>query len=302
MAGEGTPWLPRFPSGPTPSKTRAPQPAKLSTSCRHLLKGRKIRKVIEQQDYEFLQAFWTRRAVIAYSLFAFNILIFILMTFAGGSDNPSTQLGFGVKSNMEIDNGETWRFITPIFLHIGLLHLAFNSYALWIVGPQVEKLYGGPRFFLLYLLTGIAGVAASYWYHPQYPSAGASGAIFGLFGVLLVFSFKYRKSVPAFFSSALGRGILMTVGINLLIGYTIPSGRQCRARGWPARRLRPGRRRSLCPSGRAGASRSSRFFRGHLLRSSLSASFKLRRTTRGPAFRSAMWLERGLQSATWLPR
>ena len=45
-----------------------------------------------------------------------------------------------------IDNGEIWRFITPIFIHIGLLHLAFNSYALWIVGPQVEKLYGGARF------------------------------------------------------------------------------------------------------------------------------------------------------------
>lgn len=176
----------------------------------------------QQQDLEFLQAFWSRRAVVAYSLFAFNIIVFILMTLAGGSENPSTLMGFGVKSNMEIDNGETWRFITPIFLHIGILHLAFNSYALWIVGPQVEKLYGGPRFFLLYVLTGVAGVAASYWYHPADPSAGASGAIFGLFGVLLVFSFKYRKTVPAFFSSALGRGILMTVGINLLIGYTIP--------------------------------------------------------------------------------
>jgi rhomboid protease GluP len=176
--------------------------------------------VIEQQDYEFLQAFWTRRPIVAYSLFAFNILVFVLMLLAGGSDQ--TLLEFGAKSNYHIDNGEIWRFVTPIFLHVGLLHLAFNSYALWIVGPQVEKLYGGARFFLLYLLTGIAGVAASYWYHPEDPSAGASGAIFGLFGVLLVFSIKYRKSIPAFFSQALGKGILMTVLINLAIGFYIP--------------------------------------------------------------------------------
>ena len=129
---------------------------------------------------------------------------------------------FGAKQNLLIDNGEIWRFITPIFLHIGLLHLAFNSYALWIVGPQVEKLYGGPRFLILYLLTGVAGVAASYGYHPYVLSAGASGAIFGLFGVLLVFSIKYRKTIPAFFSQALGKGILMTVAINLAIGFFVP--------------------------------------------------------------------------------
>lgn len=178
--------------------------------------------MIEEQDLDFLRAFWDRRAVIAYSLFALNIIIFVLMEFAGGSTNPATMLAFGVKSNFEINNGETWRFITPVFLHIGLLHLAFNSYALWIVGPQVEKLYGAPKFLLLYLLTGIAGVGASYWYHPFIVSAGASGAIFGLFGVLLVFSFKYRKTIPAFFSKALGKGILLTVGINLVIGFMIP--------------------------------------------------------------------------------
>jgi rhomboid protease GluP len=177
--------------------------------------------VIEQQDYEFLQAFWTRRAIVSYSIFAFNILIFILMTFAGGSENQSTLLAFGAKLNELIKDGEVWRFVTPIFLHIGFLHLAFNSYALWIVGPQVEKLYGGPRFLLLYVLTGIAGVAASYLYHPETLSAGASGAIFGLFGVLLVFSIKYRKSIPSFFSQALGKGMLMTLGINLVIGWNI---------------------------------------------------------------------------------
>jgi len=177
--------------------------------------------VIEQHELDFLRAFRSRRTVVAYSLFAFNILIFLLMAFAGGS-NESTLLAFGVKANAQIDNGEVWRFITPIFIHIGLLHLAFNSYALWIVGPQVEKLYGGPRFLLLYVMTGIAGVAASYWYHPDIFSAGASGAIFGLFGVLLVFSFKYRGTIPAFFSQALSRGILLTVGINLFIGFQVP--------------------------------------------------------------------------------
>jgi membrane associated rhomboid family serine protease len=176
--------------------------------------------VVEQQELEFLHAFRTRRTVISYSLFAFNILVFLLMSLAGGSQNLDTLLGFGAKHNVAIDSGETWRFVTPIFLHIGFLHLAFNSYALWIVGPQVEKLYGGPRFLLLYLITGVAGVAASYFYNPYIPSAGASGAIFGLFGVLLVFSFKYRKSVPAFFSNALGSGILLTLGINLVIGWT----------------------------------------------------------------------------------
>jgi rhomboid protease GluP len=178
--------------------------------------------VIEQQDYEFLQAFWTRRTVVAYSIFAFNILIFLLMTISGGSENQDTLIAFGAKWNELIKEREVWRFITPIFLHIGFLHLAFNSYALWIVGPHVEKLYGGARFLLLYLLTGIAGVAASYWYHPDTLSAGASGAIFGLFGVLLVFSIKYRKTVPAFFSKALGKGMLQTLAINLAIGFLVP--------------------------------------------------------------------------------
>ena len=178
--------------------------------------------MIEQQDLDFLHTFWARKAVIAYSLFALNIIIFILMEFAGGSTNDLTMLAFGVKSNYEINSGEIWRLVTPVFLHIGLLHLAFNSYALWIVGPQVEKLYGASRFLFLYVMTGIAGVVASYWYHPDIVSAGASGAIFGLFGVLLVFSFRYRKTIPAFFSKALGKGILLTVGINLVIGFMIP--------------------------------------------------------------------------------
>jgi rhomboid protease GluP len=146
--------------------------------------------VSDSSHLEFLHAVWTRRPLFTYIFFGFNLLIFLSMALAGGSTNELTLRAFGVKDNAAIANGEWWRFITPIFIHIGMLHLFFNSYALWIVGPQVEKLYGPARFVILYVLTGIAGVYASYYYHPQTISAGASGAIFGLFGVLLVFGIR----------------------------------------------------------------------------------------------------------------
>ena len=179
--------------------------------------------VVPEDHLEFLHAVWSRRPLFTYIFLGANIVIFLLMAFAGGSINESTLMAFGVKSNPAIARGEWWRFITPIFIHIGMLHLFFNSYALWIVGPQVEKLYGAARFVILYVLTGVAGVYASYFYHPQSESAGASGAIFGLFGVLLVFGVRYRNSIPPFFKRAVGTGVLPVIVINLIIGFTIPA-------------------------------------------------------------------------------
>ena len=178
--------------------------------------------MVEERDVEFLRAFWTRPSNVTYVLFGFNILIFILIQLAGGPNNDAALLGFGVKSNYEINHGEYWRFVTPIFIHIGFLHIIFNSYAIWIVGPQVEKLYGPARFTIIYVLSGIGGVVGSYWRHPFLPSAGASGAIFGLFGALLVFGFKYRGSIPHAFQKAVGRGVLPVIAINLFIGQVIP--------------------------------------------------------------------------------
>jgi membrane associated rhomboid family serine protease len=179
--------------------------------------------VTQERDLEFAQTMRARPAIFTKIILGLNILIFLVMTLAGGTTNELTLLAFGVKSNPHIDAGEVWRFVTPIFIHIGLLHLFFNSYALWMVGAQVEKLYGGSRFLLLYLLTGIAGVVASYWYSPGNLSAGASGAIFGLFGVLLVFGYKYKDSIPPFFQRAVGSGVLPVIVINLIIGFTIPA-------------------------------------------------------------------------------
>ena len=163
--------------------------------------------MIPEDHLDFLQAVWTRRPRFTYIFLAINIVIFLLMSLAGGTTSEETLMAFGVKSNAQIDQGQLWRFVTPIFIHIGLLHLLFNSYALWMVGPQVEKLYGSERFVILYVVTGVAGVFGSYFYHPQSISAGASGAIFGLFGVLLVFGIRYRHSIPPFFKRAVGTSV-----------------------------------------------------------------------------------------------
>ena len=179
--------------------------------------------MISEDHLDFMHALWSRRTTYTYVFLVLNILIFVMMELAGGTTNEATLMAFGVKSNPEIDQGQVWRLVTPIFIHIGLLHLFFNSYALWMVGPQVEKLYGSARFVLLYVLTGVAGVVGSYFYHPDVISAGASGAIFGLFGVLAVFGLKYRKTIPPFFKKAVGAGVVPVIVINLIIGFSIPA-------------------------------------------------------------------------------
>src|SRR5262245_4378741 len=107
--------------------------------------------MIPEEHLEFFHAVWTRQTLFTYIFLGINIFIFLLMAFGGGSTNEATLMAFGVKSNTQINQGQYWRFVTPIFIHIGLLHLLFNSYALYIVGPQVEKLYGGARFVILYV-------------------------------------------------------------------------------------------------------------------------------------------------------
>lgn len=151
-----------------------------------------------------------------------NLLVFVLMESVGSTSDRETILAFGAKWNPAINAGQIWRLITPIFIHIGPIHLAFNCYALWIVGQQVERLYGSARFVVFYTAMGIAGVLGSYFYNPDAISAGASGAIFGLFGVLLMFGIRNRRSVPRWLARAIGRGVLPVILLNLVIGLAIP--------------------------------------------------------------------------------
>lgn len=117
-----------------------------------------------------------------------------------------------------IDDGQWWRLITSAFVHLSFLHLGFNAYALWALGPACERFYGRARFVIIYLGSAILSSLASLAY-TQAPSGGASGAVFGLLGALLVFGVKYRDVLPPRVARALTLGMLPWVVLNLGIGF-----------------------------------------------------------------------------------
>ncbi|MDD3839404.1 MAG: rhomboid family intramembrane serine protease [Clostridia bacterium] len=144
-----------------------------------------------------------------------NIIIWILMTLSGGSTNTEVLIKFGAKVNQLISTGEYWRLITPIFLHVGIMHLVFNCYALYNIGPIVELLFGSGKFVFIYMIAGIGGSLLSFAF-TENMSAGASGAIFGLMGALIYFGIN-KKEV---FRRIFGINLYLIIGINLFIGFT----------------------------------------------------------------------------------
>jgi membrane associated rhomboid family serine protease len=185
--------------------------------------------VVEQEvekERHFIYALVNRSNPFTMIFIGINVGVFLLMWMAGGMSTMGTDhevlVGFGAKVNELIDERhQYWRFVTSIFIHIGFLHFFFNMYALYIIGQEIERLYGSARFVIIYLLCGIAGSYASYKFSPGAVSAGASGAIFGLFGVMAAFAFRYRKELPIGLASEIKRRILPVIIINLAIGFSI---------------------------------------------------------------------------------
>lgn len=180
----------------------------------------------EATETRFLRALFTRSHPFTMIFIGINVGVFALMCFAGGlalmSVDPEVLRGFGAKQNNLIaEQHQYWRLITAIFIHIGFIHLFLNNYALWIIGQEIEQIYGSARFVVLYLVTGVLGSVGSYIFNPQATSAGASGAIFGLFGVMATFAFKYRKEIPALLSREIRRRVLPIIAINLIFGFSV---------------------------------------------------------------------------------
>jgi rhomboid protease GluP len=152
---------------------------------------------------------------------AITFVVFLLQQAAGGSTNTDVLLDFGAAYGPYFRQGQYWRLVMPMFLHIGWLHILVNMYALYILGPILERVYGYGRYSLIYVGSGIACAYLSMTVSNNI-SAGASGAIFGVAGAMLTTGFLHRQAVPRRWGRAFGKGILILIVLNLLLGMTIP--------------------------------------------------------------------------------
>ena len=163
----------------------------------------------------------TRRPLVTWALLAVNVIVWIAATRAGGSEDRQVLLDFGAMFGPLIADGQYWRLFTAMFLHVGLLHLAFNGFGLAIFGSLVEGAYGHARFALVYLVSGLTGSVASYLVNSIAVGAGASGAIFGVLGALAAY-FAAQRRVFGETAKRSMIGVLMLAAINLAFGFVMP--------------------------------------------------------------------------------
>jgi membrane associated rhomboid family serine protease/tetratricopeptide (TPR) repeat protein len=153
---------------------------------------------------------------------AITFVVFFLTELAGGSKEPEVLIEFGAAYGPLFRSGQYWRLVMPIFLHIGWVHILLNMYGLYILGPMLERVYGYGRFSVLYLGAGIASSFLSMTVGKDI-SAGASGAIFGIAGAMLVTGFLRPEVVPLRLKRIFGRLLLVSILLELLLGLTIPN-------------------------------------------------------------------------------
>jgi len=163
----------------------------------------------------------TSRIGFAHVLVGINFAVFIAMALNGISvmdPGGETLVRWGANWGRLTMTGQWWRLITYMFLHIGLLHIAFNMWCLWDFGAACESLFGTWTFGAVYVVSGVAGGIASIAWNANGVSAGASGAIFGLVGALIASFYVGEFSAPQAFIRTRLRSLLLFVGYNLILG------------------------------------------------------------------------------------
>ena len=149
-------------------------------------------------------------------LIAICIAMFGLETYLGGSEDVNVLIHLGAKYNPGIENGEYWRFFMPMFLHIGIIHLVFNLFSLWMLGRHAERIYGHLRFFLIFFASGVSGIAASWYFNPDAVSAGASTSIYGIMGAILILLIV-RRTDP--YMRGIARSFIPMAIINIAYNF-----------------------------------------------------------------------------------
>jgi rhomboid protease GluP len=190
-----------------------------------VLKQQSARLLAEAEDVKDFQMGLKsaiRRAIVTPAFLMSCLAVFVAMVLKGVSPvEPSIDdlLAWGANYGpfVAVDH-EYWRLFTSMFLHVGFLHLFFNMWCLMAAGPIIERFFGHLGFAAIYVLSGLGGAVASMAVHPMMVSAGASGAIFGIFGALLGFLAVQHLSVPAALLKPLRTSATSFVAYSILFG------------------------------------------------------------------------------------
>jgi rhomboid protease GluP len=166
----------------------------------------------------------TPRVPVTKGIVAANCVVFLLMAVFSGAvfapDRP-TLIAWGANYGAQTLGGEWWRLVTSTFVHIGVIHIALNMWVFWNLGQLVERLVGNVGFLVLYFVSGVFGSLTSVYWRPEVLSAGASGAVFGVFGALMGFIVLRSDSVPKQVLAELRNSGLTFLGYNLVFGFSI---------------------------------------------------------------------------------
>jgi rhomboid protease GluP len=180
----------------------------------------------EQENKIYERTFMPKKNIFTYIILIICVAVYLISLIEAGFSLDVLRTGFEVPllrslgANYGIqESHQIWRLITYMFLHGSLIHILVNMYSLVALGNQIETFFGRWKFFIIYLLSGIAGGMLSAAISPGATSVGASGAIFGLLGAMLYFGFHYR----AYFGQAVKMQILPVIAINLAIGFLLPN-------------------------------------------------------------------------------
>lgn len=158
-------------------------------------------------------------SLVTFTIIAINIIMYIISGILSGNlftIDSYVLLELGAKYSPLIDQGEVWRLVTCTFLHGNFFHILFNMYSLYVIGTQIEVAYGKVKYLIIYFISGIGASYLSYQLAYDTLSIGASGAIFGLLGALLIFVIEKRNGVK---NGAIAN-LILVIGINLYIGLT----------------------------------------------------------------------------------
>lgn len=167
------------------------------------------------------------RVIVIPVILLMNVLVFLYLLFQGAAisgGNLSVYIDYGANLGALTKTGQWWRLFSAMFIHYGILHLAFNMWVLWDAGRLTERLYGHFNFAWIYLFSGLfASLTSLYWNMDEVASMGASGAVFGVFGALIGYLLREKRTMPGVLQKQLLRSALIFTAVTLFLGFTIPA-------------------------------------------------------------------------------